>query len=440
MRDHTSRTCASTQTRDAHFRTVDNVPARPPLRRNVSFQCLLASFAISGAGDTMFSVALAAWVYQRTGSPAWVSAAVVFRYLPAAASAFTSAAADRYDRRRLLIGLDVVRAALLVELALFAIVDTPVAVGIGFASLVTLLSAPYRAATVAVLPSLVDDRDLDRANALEATVNQIAAFAGPVLGAVLLHAVGPASVFAFDAVTFVIGAVLVSALPRGADSAAMADADTSLLAGIRAVARDRVLSALVGLIGVFVVVYGAQQVLFVVVSRRFGAGGDGASLLFAATGLGALVAGIAIARRSDTMNRWLRAAAVLACAPIAMLAVVPSLPVAALAMIAAGIGEVTLDVAAVTQIQRRCDAAILGRVWGVIDSVSVIGTMIGAAIVAALLPMFGPAVTLVGIGGVASVVGVALAARSERGSDRRVARPARTTGTLGFVHGGVGEA
>ncbi len=79
---------------------------------------LLSGFAVSVIGDYLYSVALVVFLIDRTGSAGWVSAAVIGRLLPyALLSAPAGLLADRMDRRRLMVTLDLVRAGLLAAMA-----------------------------------------------------------------------------------------------------------------------------------------------------------------------------------------------------------------------------------------------------------------------------------------------------------------------------------
>ena len=79
--------------------------------RHRQFRLLLASYGVSWTGDWCYSVALTIWVVQRTGSGTWVAALLVIRILPYVLfGALGGVIADRLDRRRLMVGLDVARA------------------------------------------------------------------------------------------------------------------------------------------------------------------------------------------------------------------------------------------------------------------------------------------------------------------------------------------
>src|SRR2546423_13058024 len=75
------------------------------------FHLLITSLAVSSCGDWLYNVALLALVYERTGSATWVSLTTAARVVPVVAlGPLGGVMADRYDRRRLVIGADLGRA------------------------------------------------------------------------------------------------------------------------------------------------------------------------------------------------------------------------------------------------------------------------------------------------------------------------------------------
>src|SRR5581483_4981972 len=81
------------------------------------FHLLITSQAVSSCGDWLYNVALLAFVYERTGSATWVSLTTAARLVPIVAlGPVGGVLADRYDRRRLMVGADVIRAGLMVAL------------------------------------------------------------------------------------------------------------------------------------------------------------------------------------------------------------------------------------------------------------------------------------------------------------------------------------
>ena len=77
-----------------------------------SFRRLLVALAVSQAGDWLYNVALLAFVYERTHSAGWLAATTAARVVPIVVlGPLGGVIADRFDRRRVMVASDVVRAA-----------------------------------------------------------------------------------------------------------------------------------------------------------------------------------------------------------------------------------------------------------------------------------------------------------------------------------------
>jgi MFS family permease len=98
-------------------------PARPFLiaLRLRDLRLLFGGLVASQAGDWLYNLALLAFVYERTGSTAWVGITTAARILPEVVlGPLGGVLADRHDRRMVMIASDVLRAASMGALALVA--------------------------------------------------------------------------------------------------------------------------------------------------------------------------------------------------------------------------------------------------------------------------------------------------------------------------------
>ena len=82
-------------------------------------------------------------------------------------------------------------------------------------------------------------------------------------------------------------------------------------------------------------------------------------------------------------------------APIALVALAKSLPLALALLVVVGIGNTLVDVSVATLLQRATPSELLGRVFGVLESIVIASIAAGAALTPALLNLFGVRATLV---------------------------------------------
>ncbi len=199
-----------------------------PLWRTKGFCALLTGQGVSSLGDWMGTFAFMALVFQVSGSAAAVGGVLALRLLPGAlAGPIAARAASRWDRRRTMMSMDVVRA---VMIALVPFVRALWWIYL-WAFLVELASLVFLPARDASIPDLVPDDELELANGLILASSYgtiplgAAAFAvvaavpiGDVLGRPL------APVFWIDAASFVVSALMIARLTmlseRGARSTA----------------------------------------------------------------------------------------------------------------------------------------------------------------------------------------------------------------------------
>lgn len=396
------------------------------------FRLLLASLTTSGIGDWFYNVALIVYILEVTNSPAWVAAAGIGRLAPyILLGSLGGVIADRYDRRKVMVAADVARALLMLALAIVVATGAPVAFAIAIAFLSTAAGTPFFPAVAAVTPSVVDEKSLAPANALITTVDSLAIAVGPALGGLLLTvAASPVVAFVVNAITFAVSALLlrrVSRPPRVKEEKALevVPLHRQLAEGVAAITSSTSVMLLIALILASTFIYGLEGVLYPLVSKDLlGTGAEGVGFLFAAIGVGGVLAA-GLANRAVDHPRpalILTAGSLVSAAPFAFLPFTSS-PWAAYVLLAIEGGSfIFIDVLATTLMQRAVRASVLARVFGILDSVAVLTTVLGAALAPLLIESWGLKVSLLVAGGI--LVGLTLLCvpklfAIDRATDRR---------------------
>jgi len=219
-------------------------------------------------------------------------------------------------------------------------------------------------------------------------------FAGPALAGALLAVSGPAAVFGVTATSFLWSALCVVRIPRDEPppAAAHEPVGTALLAGFRAIAAVPALRVVIGLTSAQTIVAGAFEVLLVVVAFRFlDAGSSAVGWLNTAVGIGALLGVVAVAALAGRKRLAgdLGLGLLLWGIPLALVAAWANLGFAIVCFAVIGLGNTLVDVAGMTLLQRSADDEVLGRVFGVLESL-VLGTIaIGSLIAPGLISLLG---------------------------------------------------
>jgi MFS family permease len=359
---------------------------------------------ISLSGGSAAYIALVASIYGRTSSAVWISAAIFASVVASVASApLAGWIGDRFDRRRVLIAADL--AAALVSLAL-ALSGQPWVL-VALFGLSSVAQSPFEPASAAALPNLVGPANVPRANALVAATSSAAYLAGPLLGGLVLGAgASPSIVFAVDAATFVVSALLVATI-RPSFGTGATDEHPGLLAGFRVIVRERrlripVLAGMVSLVGVGIVDVASYPLSIELHGRTQGYGAMTA-LLGGGGLLGAALAGRVLRAGSTRVLVWSFAAGA---AGLALAGAAPVLALGLGGMAIAGAGRGLGDVAATTLIQERTTDAVRSRVFAAQEGAAHVAFSVSALSGGLIVQL----VSARGAFGVATAFGVAAAA------------------------------
>ncbi|MBG0567404.1 MFS transporter [Actinoplanes aureus] len=263
-------------------------------RLGVGFNRLWAASAVSNLGDGVTMVAGPLLLLSVTDNPTLIAGGAIAGQVPWLLFGLVSGAyVDRLDRRRLIIVVNLVRAAALAVLTL-TVATGHTTVPLIYAVIFLLGCAETAADTAAgaLMPAVVAPEHLDRANArLGATFTVINQFAAKPFGA-WLYGIAAAVPFGLDALTFVIAAALVAGLPPvpAAPPAPRRRLRTEIGEGLRWLWRHPVLRATAVAMGFANIVFCAAFAIFVLYARdRLGLSEVGYGLLLTAFAAGGLI-------------------------------------------------------------------------------------------------------------------------------------------------------
>ncbi len=373
-------------------RVVDTI-APPRLGR--SFRWLFAATLVNNVGDGVVLAAGPLLVASLTRDPFLVSLALFMDYLPVLLFALVGGvAADRFDRRRMVIVADVARALVLVALVV-AIVTGVVGIALVLLTLFLLGMAETFAdsASSTLLPGIVARGDLGMANArMQGAFVLANQLLFPPVGA-FLFVVGPAVPFAANAISFALGAVLISRVAAGRRAertAAASSVRTDLVEGIRWLLHHPPMRTLMLTIFAFNVTFGAAwSVLVLYAADRLGMSEVGFGLLTTAVAVGGLVGTSAygLLERRFSLADIMRVGLLIETFTHLSLALTTSPAWALATLVVFGAHAFVWGTTATVVRQRAVPDAVLGRVGGVYrvghTGGMVIGTPIGGLLATA---------------------------------------------------------
>jgi MFS family permease len=177
--------------------------------QNRSFRRLFAGRVVTNLGDSFYFVAAMWIVYSLTGSAFYSGVAGFLTLAPSALQFLAGPLVDRWSVRRTLTGTQLVQA---VVVALVPVVHAAglltVEVVLVVMPLLAALNQLVYPAQSAALPRLLDDEDLVAANSAFSMAYQGVEMVANGIGGLLIGLVGAVALFAVDAVTFGLAALL----------------------------------------------------------------------------------------------------------------------------------------------------------------------------------------------------------------------------------------
>ncbi|MGN9762763.1 MFS transporter [Streptomyces sp. SD31] len=347
----------------------------------------LAGVVVSGFGTSALWLASGVWVKDLTGSDGLAALCMLAMWAPTLAGPLLGTLADRTRRKPLLIGANLLMAALL--LTLFT-VDSPDRLWLLFAVLFVYGAAGvvHDAAESALVASAVPAPLLGDFNGLRMTATEGMKLLAPLAGAGVYAAYGGASVALLDAVTFAVATGLYACL-RVRESTPEPPADgwrAQTAEGARYLWTHPRLRPLVLAGGTTMLFAGLNGALTYAVIDGLGHAPAYAGVLYAVQGAGSvaigLLSGPALRRLGE---RRFAAYGIALTAVAASLRAIPSDPVALFCSAAVGVGLPCVLIAALTAVQRETPDALLGRTAATANTLvftpNVIGLAAGAALV-----------------------------------------------------------
>jgi MFS family permease len=378
-------------------------PRQPGLAAQPGYPAFLLAATLARLASEMFPVAAVLLVLDRTGRPGLAGAVVAATTLPAVVTGpVLGAWLDRTSRRRVALASNQVLLAASLLGILAAAGRVP-----GWALLLLAATAGVTGPLAtggytSMIPVLVPERLLARANALEASSFNTAAIAGPAVAGVVAATAGPTRAVLAEAVLAGLALPAIARLPRVAPPAGdhPAPLATAIRQGLAHLARTPVLRGVTVATAVGMGGTGLLTLALPFWAERLGAGRAGAGYLWAALETGAIAGALAAARPTAAWppQRVVLAGLGLFGLVLAAWPLAPSFP-AALALVAlAGLAEGPAFAATFATRQRWSPPSLRGQIFTTAASLKLGAFAVGAALAGPVLSRADVAGTLVAVG------------------------------------------
>ncbi|MBU2510743.1 MFS transporter [bacterium] len=159
---------------------------------------------ISQSGDSIFEIGLLWLLLELTGSNAITGMVAMSAYLPTLMfGLFSGALVDRFDRRRLMLFSDAIRAVIILFIPLLYWLDGLNGLMLGIITFILAsFNSLFNPARDALVGQLIKPEEQLAANSMIQTSWQYAMFIGPAVAGILLAIVGEVHLISLDALTF----------------------------------------------------------------------------------------------------------------------------------------------------------------------------------------------------------------------------------------------
>ncbi|HEX4905843.1 MAG TPA: MFS transporter [Acidimicrobiales bacterium] len=353
---------------------------------------MLTASALSNLADGVFQVALPLLAVTLTRSPGLVAGVTLAQRIPWLVMALPAGAlADRLDRKRTMIRVDLLRVVVMGAIAVTVAADVDSIAVLYVAALVLGIGETlFDTAAQSILPSVVSRDQLSEANGRLQAVELVAnAFVGPPVGG-LLAAAALTSAFAVSSGAYLVAALLLVGIVgsfRPQPTGEAKNMRREIAEGLRFVWHNDVLRTLGIMLGVTNLAFTAQQsVLVIYATGEMGLSEAGYGLVLTSAALGGIAGSWAGPRleRSLGRARCLVLAISLFGATLGVPAITADVAANVVAFVVASFGSVVWNVITVSFRQRITPDRLMGRMnsayrllgWGTMP----IGAALGGVI------------------------------------------------------------
>jgi MFS family permease len=384
------------------------------LRDSQPFRRLWFGQLISLVGRQITLVAVPFQVYSLTRSALDVGLLGIVQAVPLICGSLGGGAlADRFDRRRVLLVTQVGLAFCSGLLALGAFSGHPpllvIYAVVALAALVGAVDAPTR---TAIIPNLVGVDRLPGALSLNIALFQTTLIAGPAIGGLVIAHFGLPAAYSVDVCTFSAALIAVALLPpQGHSTTERERPVAAILRGLSFARRQPVILGGFAM-DLAAMIFGLPRAVFpVLAATTFHAGAQGLGLLYAAPGVGALIAALAsgAVAKSRRLGRIIVIAIVAWGLAIIAFGFAKTLWVALLLLAVAGGADSFSAVCRTTIMQRIAPDELRGRLTSLYFMVVTGGPNLGDVETGVVANAFGAEVAIV-TGGALCLVGLGAAA------------------------------
>ncbi|HEY6421265.1 MAG TPA: MFS transporter [Candidatus Binataceae bacterium] len=370
------------------------------LLRRRDFRRLYLAVAVSELGDAFHYIALM-WIALVKGGPIGVMIVRLADSIPALVFGFHGGiAADRWNRKRIMVTADLARGAILIPVAVAGLSGRLPLWGLALAAFLLETATSYFApAYSALMPALVDRNNVQEANGLLGATTNALSIGGWAAAAGMLALMPLSAFFVLNAVSFFVSAVFIGSIHQPGTVLAANAERPQLRETLNALKLAPELGLTVIVVGLALTISAGTWIAGVpeLVRSVLHRGAGGYSMVMVGYAVGSMAVGAALARfpiknkARVSMLAW-----TLYFFAYGLFAFSTSLTVAIAASILAAAGQTGAAILLTSAAQEQIADDVLGRVMGVISLVYRGAHATGLLLISPLFAIFAPATMFAG--------------------------------------------
>lgn len=347
------------------------------LRESRNFRNFWFGQIVSQVGDRIHTLAVIWLVYTWTQSGTALGLVLISTTLPSVLfSPWAGHIADRFNRKNIAIITDVIRSVLVLSLAILSHLELLNMTGLVIiTALISLTSAVFNPATLAMIPSIVPAAELSRANAISQLSANASGALGFLAGSGLIALIGVPAAFLCNGSSFILSALLIARIAYKQEETTQhtSNLKSDIIAGWRVVQSIPVVARLLVPLVVINFFFSSLSVLIPVFGEGvFKSGSSGVGMLLAAFTCGMFLAALLLSNwhPKTSIASFVTLSLFLVGSGFLLMGLFAVLPLFMGALILIGFALNGVNICLITLFQRLVPGEVRGKFFSMLTAVS----------------------------------------------------------------------
>ncbi|MGU3368997.1 MFS transporter [Bacillus mycoides] len=382
--------------------------------RNIILMMIGKMTSLLGAGIYTFAMGL--YVLKTTGSGMGFATTLICGSIPRMiCGPIAGAVADRVNRRWLVIGTDLLSSITMLIMFILVTIFGPSLLFIYVsAALLSICASFYSVSLTSSIPNLVDEERIQKASALNQTASSLSNILAPIIGGVVFGFFSIKTFFLLNSITFFLAVIVQLFIVFDLYKKELAESKehflTSIKEGFSYVKRQH---EIYGLMKIAVGVNFFASALFVslpyIIIKNLHLSSKQLGVVEGMLAVGMLIGAIVLSVRKEVNNPFRSVyiglflfAGLSLCTVFPLLVIIPK--VASFIyyitfMILTGISMMVVNIPMQVHMQKTTDPNYLGRVFGLLETISTAIAPLGMIVYGLLLDMLPTSIVMMTLGG-----------------------------------------